>query len=90
MANVIEFTKAGGSWEYEFVSSGPVAVQVCAASAGRVMVYAWWGDMPRALVAEVGNPYGAVFFGIDVPAGAKVCVLSSTEVTQAAMGDAVG
>ena len=46
--------------------------------------------MPRALVAEVGNPYGAVFFGIDVPAGAKVCVLSSTEVTQAAMGDAVG
>ena len=40
MANVIEFTKAGGNWEYEFVSSGPVAVQVCAASAGRVMVYA--------------------------------------------------
>lgn len=87
MTKEIQFTQSGSGWEHSFSSTGAVAVQVNAKSAGRILVYASLDGLSRALVGEMANPYGNSFFGIDVPAGAMVYIWSSTEVTQARMQD---
>lgn len=40
MTKEIQFTQSGSGWEHSFSSTGAVAVQVNAKSAGRILVYA--------------------------------------------------
>lgn len=83
-ASAIEFTNAGGMYEYAFTSAGAVAVQMHTKTAGRIYVFATLDDaVGKSLVGELINPYGNCLFGIDLPKGAKVTIRTEVEVINA-------
>lgn len=55
MTKEIQFTQSESGWEHSFSSTGAVAVQVNAKSAGRILVYASLDGLSRALVGGNGE-----------------------------------